>query len=202
MLVKEIIDRFAAFILLVCLSGFLLIIGMLIKLTSRGPVFFRQERAGLNGKPFLIYKFRTMLVNAEKMDGGYAAFEQDPRITKLGRFLRKSSLDELPQLINVLRGEMSLIGPRPTLMDQVEKYDNRKRKRLDMKPGITGWAQINGRNSLSWPEKIELDLWYVANWSIWLDLIILLKTIKVVVGSGDIYVKKTNCVRESKEMKM
>ena len=113
--------------------------------------------------------------------------QDDPRITKVGNLLRKTSLDELPQLINILKGEMSLVGPRPTLPYQVENYDQRQKNRLNVKPGITGWAQVNGRSSLSWPERIELDLWYIDNWSLWLDLKVIAKTIGVVLEKGNLY---------------
>lgn len=149
---------------------------MLIKLDSKGPVFFNQERVGEDGELFTIYKFRTMVENAENKGSGYYVKKNDNRITKIGNFLRKTSLDELPQLINVLKGDMSLVGPRPTLEYQVEEYDDFERKRLKMKPGITGWAQVNGRNNLSWPEKIKLDVWYFNNWSFLLDLKILFRT--------------------------
>ncbi|RLA94466.1 MAG: sugar transferase, partial [Deltaproteobacteria bacterium] len=144
------------------------------------PVFYRGVRVGRYGKSFRIYKFRTMVVNAEKI-GGPSTADDDPRITKIGKFLRKYKLDELPQLINVLKGEMSLVGPRPTLKYQVDRYNDFQRRRLLVKPGITGWALIHGRNLLTWEERIRYDVWYVDNWSIWLDLWIMLKTIWVVL---------------------
>jgi lipopolysaccharide/colanic/teichoic acid biosynthesis glycosyltransferase len=146
------------------------------KLESGGPVFYRQTRVGKDGENFEVLKLRTMVVGAETKGAGYAVDRGDSRITRVGRFLRRTSLDELPQLWNVVRGDMSVIGPRPTLRYQVEKYSERQRKRLDVLPGITGWAQIHGRASLPWPERIELDVWYVENRSPLVDLRILLRT--------------------------
>ena len=156
------------------------IIGILIKLDSKGPVFFVQDRAGKDGKIFRAYKLRTMVDNAEKIGLGYEIAKDDSRITRVGKHLRWG-IDELPQLINVFKGEMSMVGPRPALPHQVEKYSKRGRRRLEVKPGITGWALVNGRNVLSWPERIKLDVWYINHWSIWLDLKILFKTIWVVI---------------------
>jgi lipopolysaccharide/colanic/teichoic acid biosynthesis glycosyltransferase len=147
-----------------------------IKLEDGGPVLYRQRRVGLNGADFDLLKLRTMVVGAEHQGAGLAVNRGDARITRVGRVLRRLSLDELPQLWNVVRGEMSLIGPRPTLRYQVEKYSERQHRRLDVKPGITGWAQVNGRASLPWSDRIELDVWYVENRSPWVDLKILAKT--------------------------
>jgi lipopolysaccharide/colanic/teichoic acid biosynthesis glycosyltransferase len=147
-----------------------------IKLEDRGPVFYRQTRVGRGGEDFELLKLRTMVVGAETMGAGFAVDRGDPRITRLGRFLRRSSIDELPQLWNVLRGDMSVIGPRPTLRYQVEQYDARQRRRLDVRPGLTGWAQVHGRAALPWAERIELDVWYVENRSPSVDLRILLRT--------------------------
>ena len=147
-----------------------------IKLDDGGPVFFRQRRVGLDGQEFELLKLRTMTVDAERHGAGYAVNEGDPRITRVGRVLRRVSLDEIPQLWNVVRGDMSLIGPRPTLAYQVEQYTPRQRRRLDVKPGITGWAQIHGRARLPWDERIELDVWYVEHRSPLLDLKILART--------------------------
>src|SRR3954466_14739198 len=146
------------------------------KLQEGGPVFYRQTRVGKDGVDFELLKLRTMIVNAERQGAGFAVDKGDSRITRVGRVLRRLSLDELPQLWNVVRGDMSLIGPRPTLRYQVEQYDERQRHRLDVKPGITGWAQIHGRATLSWPERIELDLWYVRHHDWKTDLLILLRT--------------------------
>ncbi len=147
-----------------------------IKLEDGGPVLYRQRRVGRHGADFELVKLRTMVVGAEGQGAGFAVDRGDPRITRVGRVLRRLSIDELPQLWNVVRGEMSLIGPRPTLRYQVERYTERQRRRLEVKPGITGWAQIHGRARLPWEERIELDVWYVENRSPWLDLRILLRT--------------------------
>ena len=147
-----------------------------IKLDDGGPVFYRQRRVGLNGDEFELLKLRTMQVGAESRGAGFAVNEGDPRITRVGGLLRRLSLDELPQLWNVVRGDMSLIGPRPTLAYQVGRYTPRQRRRLDVKPGITGWAQIHGRARLPWSERIELDVWYVEHRSPLLDLKILART--------------------------
>jgi len=139
-------------------------------------VLYRQTRVGKDGRDFELLKLRTMVVGAERQGAGFAVDRGDPRITRVGRVLRRLSVDELPQLWNVLRGDMSLVGPRPTLRYQVERYDERQRHRLDVKPGLTGWAQVNGRAALPWEERIELDLWYVQHRSTWLDLRILART--------------------------
>jgi lipopolysaccharide/colanic/teichoic acid biosynthesis glycosyltransferase len=147
-----------------------------IKLDDGGPVFYRQTRVGQGGRDFELLKLRTMIVGAEAMGAGAAVNRGDARITRAGAVLRRLSLDELPQLWNVIRGDMSVIGPRPTLRYQVERYDERQRHRLDVRPGITGWAQIHGRATLPWSQRIELDLWYVEHRSLALDLRILLRT--------------------------
>ena len=147
-----------------------------IKLEDGGPVLYRQRRVGQHGQEFELLKLRTMVVGAEGIGAGYAVDRGDPRITRLGRVLRRLSIDELPQLLNVVRGEMSLIGPRPTLAYQVERYTARQRRRLEVRPGITGWAQIHGRAALPWDERIELDVWYVEHRSPRVDLMILLRT--------------------------
>jgi lipopolysaccharide/colanic/teichoic acid biosynthesis glycosyltransferase len=157
-------------------SPFLAAAAVAIKLDDGGPVFYRQQRVGLNGNEFELLKLRTMEVGAETKGAGFAVNEGDPRITRVGRLLRRLSLDELPQLWNVVRGDMSVVGPRPTLAYQVERYTPRQRRRLDVRPGITGWAQIHGRASLPWEQRIELDVWYVEHRSPWLDLRILART--------------------------
>jgi lipopolysaccharide/colanic/teichoic acid biosynthesis glycosyltransferase len=157
-------------------SPFLAASALAIKLEDRGPVLYRQRRVGKDGDEFELVKLRTMVVGAETQGAGWAVNRGDPRITKVGRVLRRLSLDELPQLWNVVRGEMSLIGPRPTLRYQVERYTDRQRRRLEVKPGITGWAQIHGRAALPWDERIELDVWYVEHRSPLVDLKILLRT--------------------------
>ena len=147
-----------------------------IKVEDGGPVFYRQRRVGYQDRDFDLLKLRTMVVGAETQGAGFAVNRGDARITRTGRILRRLSLDELPQLWNVVRGDMSLIGPRPTLRYQVEQYTPRQRRRLDVKPGLTGWAQVNGRTKLPWDERIELDVWYVEHRSPWVDLKILLRT--------------------------
>ncbi|HEX9417156.1 MAG TPA: sugar transferase [Gaiellaceae bacterium] len=169
-------DLLGSSLLLLLASPVLLVAALAIVLEDRGPVLYRQRRVGRRGREFELLKLRTMVVGAEKLGAGYAVNRGDPRITAVGRSLRRLSLDELPQLWNVLRGDMSLIGPRPTLSYQVERYTPRQRKRLEVKPGITGWAQIHGRAKLPWEERIELDVWYVEHRSAWLDLQILART--------------------------
>ena len=161
---------------LVVASPALALAALAIKLADGGPVLYRQERVGKDGVPFELLKLRTMVVGAETAGAGWAVNRGDPRITKPGRALRRLSIDELPQLWNVVRGEMSVIGPRPTLAYQVERYTPRQRRRLEVRPGLTGWAQIHGRAQLSWPERIELDVWYVEHRSAWVDLRILART--------------------------
>ncbi|MCT4593951.1 MAG: sugar transferase [Anaeromicrobium sp.] len=191
MFIKNLFDKIMSLIILLILSPVLIVIGVLIKLDSKGPVFFIQERVGLNEKLFNVYKFRTMVTNAYEISGYYTE-ENDPRITKIGKLLRKTSLDELPQLINILKGDMSIIGPRPTLEYQVKEYNDFQRQRLKMKPGVTGWAQVNGRNSISWPNRIEYDVEYVNNYSFMFDIKILLKTIRVVLKRDGIYGEEEN----------
>jgi lipopolysaccharide/colanic/teichoic acid biosynthesis glycosyltransferase len=157
-------------------SPFLAVSALAIKLEDRGPILYRQRRVGKDGKEFDLFKLRTMVVGAETQGAGWAVDRGDPRITRAGRLLRRLSLDELPQLWNVVRGDMSLIGPRPTLRYQVEKYTERQRRRLEVKPGITGWAQIHGRAALPWEDRIELDVWYLEHRSPWIDAKILLRT--------------------------
>jgi lipopolysaccharide/colanic/teichoic acid biosynthesis glycosyltransferase len=161
---------------LVLASPVLAAAAVAIKLEDGGPVLYRQRRVGHRGEDFDLLKLRTMVVGAETKGAGFAVNRGDPRITRAGRILRRLSLDELPQLWNVVRGDMSLIGPRPTLRYQVEQYTPRQRRRLDVKPGLTGWAQVNGRTKLPWDERIELDVWYVEHRSPWVDLKILLRT--------------------------
>ena len=157
-------------------SPLLAVSAIAIKLEDGGPILFRQTRVGKDGEDFELLKLRTMVVDAERKGAGYAIAAGDSRLTRVGRFLRKTSVDELPQLWNVVRGEMSLIGPRPTLRYQVEKYTAHQRKRLDVRPGLTGWAQIHGRATLPWDERIDLDVWYVEHRSPRVDLKILLRT--------------------------
>jgi lipopolysaccharide/colanic/teichoic acid biosynthesis glycosyltransferase len=174
--VKRAIDAVGAAVGLVVSSPLLGLASLAIKAEDGGPVIYRQRRVGLDGADFDLLKLRTMVVGAERQGAGWAVNAGDPRITRAGRALRRLSLDELPQLWNVLRGDMSLVGPRPTLRYQVEQYTPRQRRRLEVKPGITGWAQVQGRARLPWDERIELDVWYVEHQSLWLDLKILALT--------------------------
>ena len=173
---NRVLDATAAGLGLVLASPALAAAALAIKLDDGGPVFYRQRRVGLNGDEFELLKLRTMEVGAEQKGAGYAVNEGDPRITRVGNVLRRLSIDEIPQLWNVVRGHMSLVGPRPTLAYQVERYTPRQRRRLEVKPGITGWAQVHGRATLPWEERIELDLWYVEHRSPWLDVQILART--------------------------
>ena len=170
------LDVVGASLGLVLASPFLVAAAIAIKLDDQGPVLYRQQRVGKDGHAFELVKLRTMVVGAERQGAGWAVNHGDTRITRVGSVLRRISLDEVPQLWNVVRGEMSLIGPRPTLAYQVEQYTPHQRRRLDVRPGITGWAQVQGRASLPWEERIELDVWYVDNRSPWLDAKILART--------------------------
>jgi lipopolysaccharide/colanic/teichoic acid biosynthesis glycosyltransferase len=174
--VSRALDMAGAALGLAIASPLLALAAIAIKLDDGGPVIYRQRRVGHNGREFDLLKLRTMVVGAETKGAGWAVNKGDPRITSAGRVLRRLSLDELPQLWNVLRGEMSLIGPRPTLAYQVERYTPHQRRRLEVKPGLTGWAQVNGRTKLSWDDRIDLDVWYVDNRSPWVDLKILART--------------------------
>ena len=167
-----------------------------IRLETHGHPVYRQRRVGLGGRAFELYKLRTMVTGAETMGAGLAVDEGDDRITRLGAWLRRTSVDEMPNLINVLRGEMSLVGPRPTVQVQVDRYDDRQRRRLDARPGITGWAQVNGRASLPWHERIELDLWYLENATLRLDLRILLDTARLATTGAGLYRGETGGWRE------
>jgi len=187
LLAKEIFDKILSFLAFVVLLPIFLIVAILIKLDSKGPVFFIQERVGKDGKVFRVFKFRTMTLDAQEETKGKYIDKDNLYVTHFGKFLRRSGIDELPQLINVLKGEMSLVGPRPTLPYQVAKYNDYQRKRLLMKPGITSWALIHGRNKLTWPERIKLDVWYIENWSFWLDIKILIKTVWVVAKGEGLY---------------
>ena len=176
----------AALALALC-SPVLTLAGLAIRLESGGPVFYRQRRVGRGGEPFELWKLRTMVSGAETMGDGIYVIEGDPRITRVGRLLRRFSLDELPNLVNVLRGDMAIVGPRPTVQEQVDRYTERQRRRLEVKPGITGWAQVNGRTSLPWPERIELDVWYVEHRSLRLDLRILAMTLRMLATGHGLY---------------
>ena len=172
---------------LVVLSPVLALAIVAVKLESRGGAFYRQRRVGLHGREFDVLKLRTMVHGAEHMGAGMAVNTGDDRITRVGKVLRRTSLDELPNLVNVLRGEMAIVGPRPTLPSQVAQYTDRERGRLAVRPGITGWAQVNGRASLPWSERIELDLWYVEHASLSLDLRILWRSAQLVVRGEGLY---------------
>jgi lipopolysaccharide/colanic/teichoic acid biosynthesis glycosyltransferase len=158
-----------------------------IRAETRGSPIYRQRRVGKNGVPFDLLKLRTMVSGAERMGAGLAVDEGDPRITRVGSFVRRLSLDELPNLVNVLRGEMSLVGPRPTVQVQVSQYTERQLRRLSIEPGITGWAQVKGRAALPWHERIELDLWYIEHWSLRLDLRIIAETVRLLVTGQGLY---------------
>jgi lipopolysaccharide/colanic/teichoic acid biosynthesis glycosyltransferase len=181
------LDVILAALVLVLVSPLLALAGLLIRLESRGAVFYRQRRVGIEGRPFALWKLRTMVPGAASMGAGIYVLQGDPRITRVGRHLRRLSLDELPNLVNVLRGEMAIVGPRPTVQEQVDRYTERQRLRLEVKPGITGWAQVNGRASLPWPERIELDVWYVEHRSFLLDLRILGKTLRMLASGHGLY---------------
>ena len=181
------LDVVLAALLVAIASPLLALAALAIRLESRGPVFYRQLRVGRHGEPFELWKLRTMVPGAESMGAGIYVIEGDTRITRVGRLLRRFSLDELPNLVNVLRGEMAVVGPRPTVQEQVDRYTDRQRRRLEVKPGITGWAQINGRTSLPWPERIELDVWYVEHRSLRLDLRILLRTARMLATGHGLY---------------
>ena len=168
-------------------SPLVLVAAVAIKLTSRGPVLYRQRRIGRDGAPFELYKLRTMRLGADPVGVGTPVLEGDPRVTAPGRVLRRFSLDEIPNLVNVLRGEMAVVGPRPTLEAQVELYTPRQRRRLEVKPGLTGWAQVNGRAGIPWEERIELDVWYVDNRSPRLDLRILGRTLRMLASGHGLY---------------
>lgn len=178
---KRTFDLLCSLFILVFISPLLIAVSLVIKISSPGEVFFKQQRLGLYGNIFWMYKFRSMVPDAVNIGSGMFMEKDDPRVTWIGKIIRKTSIDELPQLFNVLRGEMSLVGPRPAPLHHLDKYDQRQKKRLNVQPGITGWAQINGRLALYWPERIELDLWYVENNSFLLDLNILVKTFAVVL---------------------
>lgn len=184
---RRVVDVALGSLLLALGSPLIALCALAIKLSDRGPVFYLQDRIGKDGRRFQLWKLRTMVEGAEDMGAGIAVDEGDPRITRVGDLLRRFSLDELPNLINVMAGEMSIVGPRPTVPEQVEQYTPRQRRRLEVKPGITGWAQVNGRASLPWDERIELDIHYVENRSPALDLRILGRTAKLLLTGRGLY---------------
>jgi lipopolysaccharide/colanic/teichoic acid biosynthesis glycosyltransferase len=188
---KRVFDLLLGAIGTVLSAPLIAVLAVAIRLESPGHPIYRQPRVGKDGRRFEICKLRTMEAGAELVGAGLAISEGDSRITRVGAFARRYSLDELPNLWNVLRGDMSVIGPRPTLQSQVDTYTDRQRGRLAVKPGITGWAQVNGRTSLPWPERIELDLWYVEHRSLAVDLQILTRTVKLVFSGAGIYKGET-----------
>jgi len=189
---KRVIDFLVSLISVLILMPLMLIIAILIKLQSNGPVFFTQTRVGKLGTFFKIYKFRTMHIGAGEVRNGLQVSSGDPRITKLGTLLRKTSLDELPQLFNVLKGDISIVGPRPALPEQLHYYSDYQMTRLKMRPGITGWATVNGRCSIPWSERIALDIFYIENFSLWLDAKIVIRTFSVVLLGQNTYYDSKN----------
>lgn len=192
---KRASDVIISVLMLIALSPILLIVAILIKLESKGPAIFKQERIGLNGKVFNIYKFRSMCVGAEKMGSGQYSFKGDSRVTRIGKIIRTLSIDELPQLVNIIKGDMSLIGPRPVLTYhpwKFNEYSNEQKKRFTVRPGVTGLAQINGRKALDWNERIKFDIYYTENLSLLLDIDIFFKTIiKIICASNNENTKET-----------
>ena len=185
--IKRFFDVTIAVLAIVALLPLMCIIALAVKISSRGPIIFRQKRCGLDNRPFIMRKFRTMVDRAQQKGLGYELAKDDERITKIGKALRSASLDELPQLVNIVKGDMSLMGPRPMIAEQIARLDPRQMLRQQTRPGISGWAQVNGRNTLNWEERIELDVWYVENWSFPLDLIIFWKTISTVLRRDGLY---------------
>ena len=195
-MVRRAFDVLVAAAALAVASPFLVVAIAAIRLESRGGAFYRQRRVGKDGREFDVLKLRTMVTGAEHMGAGLAISEGDTRITRVGRLLRRTSLDEVPNLVNVLRGDMAVVGPRPTVPVQVDRYTDRQRGRLKVKPGITGWAQVNGRTELPWDERIELDLWYIEHRSWRLDLQILWRTVRMVLGGEGLYRGETPAWRD------
>lgn len=169
---KRFLDFAIATILLVVFSVPLMLIAIALRIESKGPSLFKQERTGKDGKVFMLYKLRSMRISGEQRN----LFHKEQNLTSIGKLMRRWRIDEMPQFLNVLKGEMSIVGPRPTLSYQAERYDQEQRRRLSVRPGLTGWSQIHGDSAISWPDRIALDLWYIDNWSIWLDLKIMLQT--------------------------
>jgi sugar transferase EpsL len=181
-IIKRAFALVASLLMLIVLSPLLALVAVAVRATIGSPVLFRQQRPGLHGKPFTIYKFRTM---TDVRDAQGNLLPDERRLTSLGRFLRNASLDELPELFNVLKGDMSLVGPRPLLMQYLDRYTPEQMRRHEVKPGITGWAQVNGRNAIAWEQRFALDVWYVDHWSLWLDLKIIALTVwKVLAREG------------------
>jgi sugar transferase EpsL len=184
---KRVFDVVLSCIAIVSLLPLLLLIALAVKLSSPGQILFRQERLGQLGKPFVIYKFRTMMDGAINIGAGLDTFKGDPRITPVGKFLREYHLDELPQIFNILRGDMSLVGPRPLLVSSLETYSNLHKRRLLLPPGLTAWTAVNGGLSNSLNKRLDLDVWYVNNWNFWLDIMIIFRTIPVVLRQEGVY---------------
>lgn len=198
--IKRILDIILGIITLVLLSPIMIITSVLIRIDSKGPIIFKQQRVGKDGKHFTIYKFRTMVENAEKIGTGLDSYENDTRVTKIGKFLRNSSLDEFPQLFNILKGDMSFVGPRPPVTYHPYKYDDYPvdaKRRFEVRPGVTGYAQVNGRNELSWEEKFKYDLYYVDKVCLLLDLKIFILTIFKVIKMEGSYDLKQNTKEKS-----
>lgn len=187
MALKRFLDILLSSTALILLSPVMGLIALAIKIEDGGPVFYVQERLGKDGKIFRCYKFRSMVVNAEKTGLGLKVARDDPRITRVGRILRHWRLDEIPQCFNVLKGDMSIVGPRPAIPAHLNRYTPYQRRRLEMKPGMAGWAFVNGNNAIPWEKRIELDIWYVDHWSLWLDFVILLKAVGVVLRREGLY---------------
>ncbi|MGE5264360.1 MAG: sugar transferase [Acidobacteriota bacterium] len=184
---KRAFDISISIFVLILLFPVVLVIGIAIKLDDGGPVFFLQDRVGKHGKIFRCCKFRTMIVGAEQKGLGLEVAKDDNRITRVGAILRRWTLDEIPQLYNVLKGEMSIVGPRPTVPSQIARYTPEQKRRLEVKPGMAGWAWIHGRNKLPWAERIKLDIWYVEHWSFWLDISILFTAFMLLVRHEGVY---------------
>jgi lipopolysaccharide/colanic/teichoic acid biosynthesis glycosyltransferase len=185
--VRRAMDVAGAGLVLLVTAPILGLAALAVRLESPGHPIYRQRRVGRHGHAFEVYKLRTMVSGAEHMGAGLAVDEDDDRITRVGSFLRRTSIDELPNLVNVLRGEMALVGPRPTVQVQVDRYTDRQRRRLEIRPGITGWAQVNGRASLPWSDRIELDVWYLEHASLRLDLKIIAATVRMAVTGQGLY---------------
>jgi undecaprenyl phosphate N,N'-diacetylbacillosamine 1-phosphate transferase len=190
--VKRVLDILVSAVALLLLSPVLVCIAILIKLESPGPVFFLQARAGYRGAQFRMRKFRTMIQNAEAAGAGYYFERDDARITRTGKLLRRFSLDELPQLLHIFTGHMSVVGPRPGLPYHVQHYTLQQMRRLNVRPGLTGWSQVNGRNQITWPERIEKDVWYVDHFSLWLDAKIIFRTFGVLLSGEGLYGAREN----------
>ncbi|MDJ0734631.1 MAG: sugar transferase [Nostocaceae cyanobacterium] len=189
---KRLLDIALSLLGILILLPILIVIALAIKLSSPGPILFCQKRLGRLGKPFVIYKFRTMVDGAIKIGAGLNTFKDDPRITTIGKFLREYHLDELPQLFNIFRGDMSLVGPRPLLISTLFTYTDEQKRRLLMPPGLTAWEAVNGGLENNLNERIKLDVWYVNNWNFWLDIVIILRTIPVVLRKEGVYEKHSN----------